>query len=314
MTQEGPLPHLATPQATPIAGLDRIAVGAPITRLGVSLFPLYLHQSAPDIDAPGDDVGIEELEAAEVPTVRFTNGGGRPVLVPAGSTISGGRQNRMVNVSVLLPSAATLDVPVSCVQAGRWSGERGFSVGRSFAPRRVRRTNDLTVEHNLRHGRGGRADQSSVWSTVDHELDREAVLSHTRDLEDLEQAVARDERRTAAIEELVARGPLPGQSGLAVAHGSRVLAADVFASPDLLARNWEPLVRSHLAELPTGRNGHPSASRVLRFLRRFATSRATVSEAAGVGRERHVATDRLAGQALEHDDALIHASAFALAA
>ena len=306
-TQQAPVPGL-------VPGLDRVAVGAPITRLGVSLFPLYLHQVAPDISGPGEDVVIEELADAQVPTVRFTNGSGLPVLVPAGSTISGGRQNRMVNVSVLLPATATLDVPVSCVQAGRWSGERGFTAGRSFAPRRVRRTNELTVEHNLRNGRGARADQSSVWATVDHELDRESALSITRDLEELEREIGRDTRRAAAIDELIARGPLPGQNGLAVAHGSRVLAADVFASPALLARNWEPLVRSHLAELPTGPVSHPSASRVLRFVRRFATTRCTVSQAAGLGRELHAATDRIAGQALELDDVLIHASAFALAA
>lgn len=304
----------APAQPAPIAGLDRVAVGASITRLGVSLFPLYLHQAAPDVVAPGEDVAIEEVADAEVPTVRFTNGGGRPVLVPAGSTISGGRQNRMVNVSVLIPSTAALDVPVSCVQAGRWSGERAFTAGRSFAPRRVRRTNELTVEHNLRHGRGSRADQSSVWATVDHELDREAVRSHTRDLEELERTVAEDERRAAVIAELIARGPLPGQNGLAVAHGTRVLAADVFATPALLAQNWEPLVRSHLAELPHGPAGYPSASRVLRFVRRFAASCATVTDGAGVGRERHVASDRVAGQALELDDVLIHATAFALAA
>jgi hypothetical protein len=318
MTDANDAPQNA-PQATRIPVLDRVAVGAPITRLGVSLFPLYLHQAAPDIAAPGDDVAIEELADAAVPTVRFTNGAGAPVLVPAGSTISGGRQNRMVNVSVLLPSAATLDVPVSCVQAGRWSGERAFTVGRSFAPRRVRRTNDLTVERNLRSGHGARADQSHVWATVDHELDREGVRSHTRDLEELERAVAEDHRRADAIAELVARGPLPGQTGLAVAHGARVLAADLFATPALLARNWEALVRSHLAELPgdAGLNvhlGHPSASRVLRFVRRLGAAPATATAGAGLGRELHVATDRVAGQALTLDDVLVHASAFALAA
>ena len=58
----------------------------------------------------------------------------------------------------------------------------------------------------------------------------------------------------------------------------------------------------------------PSAGRVLRFLRGFAHAEATVAAGAGLGRERHVATDRVAGQALELGDVLVHASAFALAA
>jgi hypothetical protein len=219
-----------------------------------------------------------------------------------------------VNVSVLVPAATTLDVPVSCVQAGRWSGEATFGLGRSFAPRRVRRTNDLTVDLNLRSGRGARADQASVWATVDHELDREGVASGTRDLDALQARVEADDRRRRTIAELVARGPLPGQRGLAVAHGARVVAADVFATPELLATSWEALIRSHLAELPDRPAGHPSAGRVLRFLRGFARAEATVVRGAGLGRERHVATERVAGQMLELDDVIVHASAFALAA
>jgi hypothetical protein len=310
-------PHTMPQGAPPLALLDRVAVGAPVTRLGVSLFPLYLHQATPTIGPIGpfgDDVAISELPAAEVPTVSFANRADLPVLVPAGAMISGGQQNRMVNVSVLLPAASELAVPVSCVQAGRWSGERAFARGRAFAPRRVRRTNDLTVEHNLRHGRGARADQSSVWASVDHELGREGIDSHSRDLDQLAVALERDEHRAAAVRELVGLGPLPGQVGVAVTHGTRVLAADLFASHELLAANWEPLVRSHLAELPGGPVGYPSASRVLRFVRRFAHARASVTAGAGLGRERHVATDRIAGQALELDDVLVHVSAFALAA
>jgi hypothetical protein len=303
----------AAPSA-PANPLEHVAVGAPMTRLGVSLFPLYLHQAAPDIAAGDADLVIEELPAAEVPTVRFTNGAARPLLVPAGATITGGLQNRMVNVSVLLPAAVTLDVPVSCVQAGRWSGQSAFGLGRSFAPRRVRRTNDMTVNLNLRSGLGARADQTSVWATVDHELDREGVVSGTRDLEALQARIEVDERRARTVDELVTRGPLPGQCGLAVAHGARVVAADVFATAELLAANWEALVRSHLAELPDRPSGHPSAGRVLRFLRGFAHAEATVTAGAGLGRERHVATDRVAGQALELGDVLVHASAFALAA
>ena len=306
-------PHPAPGQPVPSA-LERVAVGVPLTRLGVSLFPLYLHQVAPEIVAWGADLAISELPEAAVPTVRFANGAARPMLVPAGATITGGRQNRMVTVSVLVPPATTLEVPVSCVQAGRWSGAGSFGLGRSFAPRRVRRTNDVTVDRNLRAGRGTRADQHDVWATVDHELDREGVTSASRDLDALQDRIASDEHRTRTVHDLVARGPLPGQSGLAVAHGARVVALDVFAAPELLAANWEALLRSTFAELPTRDGGHPSATRVLRFVRRFAGAAATVVPGAGLGRARHVATARVAGQALELDDLLVHASAFALAA
>ena len=48
--------------------------------------------------------------------------------------------------------------------------------------------------------------------------------------------------------EIVAAGPLPGQNGVVVSHGSRVVAMDVFASEELLAQAWESLVRGYFAK------------------------------------------------------------------
>ena len=52
----------------------------------------------------------------------------------------------------------------------------------------------------------------------------------------------------------------------------------------------------------------------MRFLARLGTGRAVVADGVGLGRERHVRTTRLVGQVLTLDDAVVHASAFALAA
>jgi hypothetical protein len=88
----------------------------------------------------------------------------------------------------------------------------------------------------------------------------------------------------------------------------------VFASAELLASHWEPLVRSCLLDAPARPEGRPSATRALRFLRRLATSRANEVAGVGLGSEHHVRTDRIVGQGLSLDGALVHASAFALAA
>lgn len=295
--------------------LDRAAVGLPITRMGVSLFPLYLHQRAPLIASgrvPG--LTVEELPAAEVPVVRLGNASGVPVLVPAGTVVEGGRQNRVLTTSVLVPAATVLDVPVSCVQAGRWSGMGTFGLAASMAPRRVRRASTASVRDQLNRGGQRRADQGRVWAEVDAELERNGVRSPDRDLLELARAREHDAAWRAAVDELVARGPLPGQVGIVVAHGARVVAADLFATPDLLAVNWEALVRSHLGERVAPPHTAPSATRALTFLRRFASAPSRVVPGAGLGREQHVDDPRIAGQALVLDDVLVHASAFALAA
>lgn len=297
-----------------ITQLERVAIGRPINRAGVSLFPLYLPGGAGiDVAARADDVVISEQGSAEVPTITVTNPGLRPVLLVEGETITGGQQNRVINVSVLVPAGATLNVPVSCVEAGRWDGDSRFTRGRTFAPRRVRRVKNASVAMNVAHDNAKYSDQGAVWSIIDHELDRLQVPSDTRALHAAEAILDDVDRVGPSLEELVRLGPLPEQCGVVVAHGRRIVSAEVFASPELLAANWEALVRATMLDAPDRPEGRPSASAALRLLHRLATSRTVDSPGVGLGREQHVRTSRFVGQALTIDDRVVHASAFVLA-
>ena len=120
----------------------------------------------------------------------------------------------------------------------------------------------------------------------------------------------REPGRHAAVEELIAMGPLPGQCGMVVAHGHRVVAAEIFGAPELLEAHWEALIRSHHLENPTT-DGHPSATSALRLIRRFATAEAARSPGVGLGEEHHVTNDRLNGHALTLDGSIVHAGIFA---
>ena len=75
---------------------------------------------------PTTGVIISERPDAEVPTLVAYNPTLSPVLLMEGETVTGGRQNRVLNVSVLIPAGATIDIPVSCVEQGRWNGGSEF--------------------------------------------------------------------------------------------------------------------------------------------------------------------------------------------
>lgn len=302
-----------------IPQLTHAAVGRPITRAGISLFPVYLpavgdHDPTATIADRTDDVVITEQSSAAVPSISVTNPGRAPVLLVEGETIAGGQQNRTLNVSVLVPAGATIDVPVSCVEAGRWSGERVFTRGRSFAPRRVRRVKTASVRANIEHGNSKYSDQGAVWSTIDAELSRAHKHNATSSLLANEALLEEDSRLRDATSELIALGPLPGQCGIVLSHGSRIVAVELFANHRLLAANWEALVRAALLDTPVDLRGRPSAGRALQFLHRMATAAGTDAPGVGLGRESHVRTGRLVGQALTLDGSVVHASAFALAA
>ena len=307
----GAAPRRVPKQRRDIPNLERAAVGRPITRLGISLFPVYLPgNDLPEIaTGPNSGLVIEELQASIVPSLEVANPTNRPILIPEGEQLIGGLQDRVLNTSVLVAPSTHLDIPVSCLEQGRWGARREFAHGRAFAPRRTRRAKNASVADSVRREGSRRSDQAAVWNVIDQELAHLGVDSGTRAVRDAEQFLRRDRRRAHTIRRLAARGPLPGQCGVVVAHGRRVVAIEVFGNHGLLLPHWEGLVRSHLLERPTA-NKHPSATLALHRIRRLATAAAVANRGVGLGTELHVNDGRTVGQALIHQGAVVHASAF----
>ena len=296
----------------PIPNLDTAAVGAPITRLGVSFFPIYLPvNQLPDI-ATGKqaDCEIDELDDATVPTLSVHNRGETPALLVEGEHFLGGKQNRMVNVTVLVPAATRLEIPVSCLERGRWGRARSVRRAPTFTPARVRSRHQRAVHASMRAGRSRQGDQGAVWRDVDGLLHEHAMASPTSAAADADAIYRRDRKRFDAVEELSRRGPLPGQCGVAVSHGRWITAIELFGAPHLLKAHWSGIVRSHLIESARP-EGRPSPAAALSLIRRFATLRTDDAPGVGLGVERRGEDRRLTGQALTLDGSFVHGAAFA---
>jgi hypothetical protein len=229
---------------------------------------VYIHQQVPQITTgTSTDVVIEEKPEATVPTLQVRNVATTPLLLVEGETVDGGMQNRVLNVSVLIPAGTTIDIPVSCVEQGRWGGGGDFGRDRTFATRRVRREKTHSVAESVIDTGLKRSDQGSVWSAVHSELQRLDVTNSTGAIAEVQAVLSRDHRLADAAAELGAGGPLPGQCGVVVSHGTKIVAADIFAQADALACHWEAIVRSHLLDTPKAIHGRPSVTRAIKFPR-----------------------------------------------
>lgn len=295
--------------------ISHTSVGSPLTRAGLSLFPVYVHGPSTSIaTGPQSGVVIREKADAEVPVLEVVNPTDRRVLLVDGEVVQGGLQTRVLNVSVLVGSRQRIDIPVSCVEQGRWSGGSGFRQGAKFATPTVRRTKNATVfDDVLRHG-GKDTDQYEVWRAVGTELDRLSVRTASRSLAAAEELLDARSPLAEVAAELKDTRPLADQRGLLVAHGSRIVCAEVFASTEMLAAHWDALVGSLVLDAPLKVTTRPSATKALRFLGRLADANGTVAPGVGLGSEFHVRNRHMVAQALVLDDVVVHASAFALAA
>src|SRR5210317_241623 len=89
-----------------ITTLEHASIGFPLVCRGITLFPLYVHQADVRVTAGGDnDLEISERPDAEVPSLRVRNRAVHPVLLVEGETVLGGRQNRVINTTIVVPAA-----------------------------------------------------------------------------------------------------------------------------------------------------------------------------------------------------------------
>lgn len=296
-----------------VPGIEAAAVGWPVTRLGVSFFPLYLASNGLPSIVTGQESGlvVEELERARVSELHVRNPGDTPVLIVEGEHFLGGKQNRTVNVTILVASLADLTIPVSCLERGRWGRRRATVRDDAFEPAPVRSMKNAMVNKSMRRRASRAGDQAAVWGEVDALLDRASVPSGTAAAADVRKEAYRRERaRAAKIEELVKGGPLPGQCGIVVVRGGEVEAMDLFGAPHLLAAHWGGLIRSHLLESPPGETAAPSATRVLAAVRRFANAETQDTPGIGLGLEHRVDHNGLTGHALTLNERVVHAAFF----
>ena len=297
---------------THLPNLDTAAIGSPITRLGVSFFPVYLMEGdLPEISTGRDSgIVIDELDDPSVPTLLAYNPTAKPILVVEGQQFLGGKQNRTINGTILVPAKTKLEIPVSCLEQGRWGRAEAYRQAETFTPRRVRLRKEEAVYCSMRQSGSRQGDQGAVWSEVEDVLGEAGTHSETSAAADIDDMYRREDRRAEAAADLVRRGPLPRQSGIAVAHGRSVVMIELFGSPEMLVAHWEALVRSYLLE-DVKVEGRPSPTRVLSIIRRFGSLRSQSAPGVGLGMEQRVQDRRIVGQALTLDEAIVHGSVFA---
>ena len=111
--------------------ISNLSIGDPAFHGGLSVFPLTAKER-PSLDyqllADGLKEGLvsvrEVSQGGSVPDLAVENRADRPVLIVDGEELVGAKQNRVANLTLLVAAGKTTIIPVSCVEAGRWSYDR----------------------------------------------------------------------------------------------------------------------------------------------------------------------------------------------
>ena len=220
-----------------------------------------------------------------------------------GEELVGAKQNRILNVTVLVDARAKVRIPVSCVEQGRWSSRSAhFAAAPHLShPELRRRKSESLAARPLARG----IAQGEVWDAVHEKAMRlgvdsptsanaDAFRSRRRDLEALEQAF-----------------PLEaGQCGAVLALGDN-LCMDFVSRPAAFARLWPKLRRGYLLDALERLDGVATAGeRVAEFVGAVGACETVRQRSAGLGEDLRLRGAGVIGSGLELEGELLQLSAF----
>jgi hypothetical protein len=269
--------------------------------------PHYL--TGPEADA-AKLLSVGELEDwATVATLLVENHGTDAVLLVEGETLVGAQQNRTLNVSVLVAAGTKLEIPVTCVEAGRWGDEQAMGRSGHHAPTDLRRVKSESVNSSRAEGFGAHADQGAVWDRVHVYEESLGAPSATAALDDVYEHVGPELDVTIA-----ALQPSPEQCGVIVAVSGIVRGIDLFDKPSTLAAYWDGLVAGYAIDALRASPGAPTVSDAKAFVARVEAAMDTPRRGVGLGRDHTFEGEGVTGHALEWKRATVHLAAFVTSA
>lgn len=289
--------------------LDAFQLGEPVEHRGVVVTPLF-----PRRDPVAGYITLDEAlprglritetsDSGSVPELFVSNPTDSDVLLYDGEELVGAKQNRILNVSVLVGAGAKLEIPVSCVEQGRWSRQSlafGAAPHVAHAHLRRRKAESLAAQPLARG-----VAQVDVWAEVQEKQARMGVHSETAANRDTFEAHAARLRALESAFTLV-----PGQCGAVLGLGDD-LCLDAVSRPDAFALLWPKLRAGYLLDALERLGGRAtSVERISAFVDEVGAARVARGPSAGLGEDLRLRGPCVVGSGLELDGETIQLSAF----
>jgi len=279
-----------------------------------------------DADAGADYLTLDEAlgsgaaritevsESGSVPELSFVNDSDRMILLVDGEELVGARQNRILNLTILVGKRQKVVIPVSCVERGRWSyrsREFGSAQRSLYANARAAKMQDVSV--GMRESGSRASDQGRVWANIERKQRAMGVDSATEAMSDI--YVRRDSDVKGYETAFEAQ---PGQVGALFAINGKVRGVELFDSAATFAKFLRKVLGSYaldaVEEQATGATKPPTEAEVKAFLDKLQHAPESRFEALAEGVDVRIESADTAAAALVVDTRVVHLAAFAVPA
>jgi len=264
----------AVRQAKPAASVDvKLTLGQPIQVGPITIVPIESKAPLARDEyltlAEASTLGVVEIVEIpgqeEVNSLEVRNHAKLPILLFAGELLLGGKQDRIVAKDSIVPGMQQRNVPVFCVEHGRWDGKPVFQSGDTLVSSRVR---NVTLSS---------ASQVQVWDSVAASNKAVAAAPATGTFQGTLNAPKTKAVSTKLFAALSAKfATTPRTVGVICCIGGKIESADIFANADLFRHSESKLFHSYAldASLATDAKSIPADRKACEtFLRQIVSAR-----------------------------------------
>ena len=288
--------------------LDSITVGPPQVFEEVQVFPLFssLSESSPLLEldealAKGLVEVTEVSDGGTVPQLNVINTSPRDLIIYDGQQLIGAKQNRTVNITVVVAANSTLPIPVSCVEQRRWRyTSPSFASSAQFSYPSMRRSTHSEVTRSRESSGSSDANQSRVWQDISAKAARMDVFSDTMSMSDIyESQVPESEvlKQAFKVEE--------NQVGYMAFIKGGFAGCDLFGSTDVCRGQMEKLLRGYYLD-SLDKGVAFEGVEVEQIFREVRAAEHREFETVGKGRERRFDAAHVQGSWKEVDGSIPH--------
>jgi len=285
----------------------------------MAIIPLFNSVNhAPQYLSLGEALGkglltvTEVSQAGAVPELRVSNKSDLPVLLLDGEELTGAKQNRVLNTTILLIENSETIIPVSCTEHGRWDYSTAvFAESGNIMSHSIRAKKVSSVHQTLKEGVSFRGNQGEVWDGIDN-LSREAMVhSRTGAMRDVFE-----DKKADLDGYLKAFQYVPHQKGILVMINGRAIGLDVLSLEAVYEALHPKLVKSYAVDalLQQSRKvDNGSVEKAKTFVEEARQCKEERFKSVGYGWDHRFEGPGVVGSSLVHQEKVIHIAFFGMA-
>jgi len=221
---------------------EKISLEKPVIISNLMLFPVVSKTPSKELDfmtlnegMPKGTASVSEAGGSYRWIEVQNSNQDKDLFIIDGEGLTGGKQNRIAALSMIINTNQSKKIPTFCSEEGRWSGSSDFSSSKTIAYPTIRKINTKSKSFPG----STNASQSTIWGEIKRKSETLKTYSPTQSMQSIYIGMQSELHKFKEYE------PIEDQIGFLAATQKRLLCMDIFYNTNMFLKFHEKLLMSY---------------------------------------------------------------------